>query len=127
MGADMVVNYVTIQKNRKPNWAKATKAINKLSKTPLNKWPKAFLADQFDDENPEGETSAENAKVLENDLQAIKNGWDNSHRCFVNLLIDRKRVLLTGGMSWGDTPTDAYVALTHLGNAGITKAAGFDW
>jgi hypothetical protein len=36
-------------------------------------------------------------------------------------------VLLSGGVSWGDVPTEAFEALTRLSLAGITSAMGFDW
>jgi hypothetical protein len=41
--------------------------------------------------------------------------------------IGNKLVILSGGESWGDAPTEAFRSLDRLAEAGISRAMGFDW
>lgn len=38
-----------------------------------------------------------------------------------SITIDGRTVLVTGGMSWGDTPTDCFDAVAYVGGFGIYK------
>jgi hypothetical protein len=134
MGSDFLVSFVTIGKKKKPDFAAARRRIERLAAMPHDKLPSEYLntIGLPDEEEFTNEERDRRIKQLREDLGGIEAefGDDNFEmpwRDLTSFNVDRKRVVLAGGMSGGDAPSDAFSSLERLVAAGVTKAAGFDW
>lgn len=130
MGADLIVMYVTIDHGKKPDWAEGSAYIDKLAAKPWSEWPSEYrerMNLDVDDEEGDKREIEQHANDLRGHLKDLKVLWDGQSRDTVLLQIDRKDVLMTAGMSWGDEPTDAYPIFEYCLMAGVTKACGFDY
>jgi len=123
MGADMLVAALTIPHGAEPKWSRGTKVIERLERTPLRKWPKEYIEGQAVEKFGKEERYAQARKLYE-DFDLLRNIRDD--REFACIRIGPLDVYVTGGLSWGDPPTDAFSAVDRLYEAGITKAVGFD-
>ena len=125
MGADLCLEYVTIKQSKKPNWAKGTAAIKALEKK-YKKDPDAFEVDEYTF-GPEMDGS-EMIGLLKSDFADLKQGVRTlQHRDLTRITVGPYFAYVTGGMSWGDEPTDLYGSINRLTAYGITKACGFDF
>lgn len=122
MGADFITIRLSIGARKNPNFKKGYAHIAKLAKTPFEKWPKEYR-ERFDDDND----PVQEAQVIEGDLNDIEERWNGEGRDFTIFRVDRKRVFLTGGFSYGDSPCELWDAIDRATSAGATKACGFDW
>jgi hypothetical protein len=124
MGADLCLTYVTIRRDKKPNWDAGQAAINRLDK----KWKAAVKRDPdfVPDEDTFGGRDAEDIiSDLKADLSDLKEGVKGLRRDMTTIIVGIWDIYVTGGMSWGDDPTDLYAGLRRLYDAGIIKACGF--
>lgn len=120
MGADLIVVHLEIPKKRKPDWQAASWRIAMLAVRPVSVWPKAAREDV---ESFNGPVCA--AKQLAEDLKILRAGYGGGVRMVTEFTVGSTRVLLTGGPTWGDAPTEEFDVFCRLINAGVTKAAGF--
>lgn len=125
MGSDLCLEYVTIKKSKKPDWAKGQaflKAIEKKFKAD----PDNFKVDE-DTFGPEAD-GQEVIDLLKSDFIEFRNGIKKlQRRDLTCITVGPYYVYLTGGMTWGDDPTDLYSSFSRLTAYGITKACGFDF
>lgn len=121
MGADMLVAYVTIGAKKKPNFEKGFTLIAKLRATHSKDWPKEYVDATGDDEIDR----ITQAGILEGDLKDLMDAYSGCHRHAASITVAGREVILTGGLSWGDVPTDLYSALDRLLLSGAAKACGF--
>lgn len=137
MGADLLLSYLTIDSEKRVDLEAGRLAIERLASTPLEEWPWGYL-DQWKGEDVPADPDeaaalrAELVEQLRDDLEVIEAlvpGHDQAgYRRDVWVGdIGGKQVIASGGMSWGDAPTDAFESLERLGDAGISRAMGFDW
>jgi hypothetical protein len=132
VGADFIPGYLWIQKNRQPNWKAAREHLHRhyLSQ-PAETWPEHLLDSlNFDRGGVEPKTyDAEEVRQarfrLRQALKHVIQGWKNDHRECAVVEMDTLRVLLAGGMSWGDEASKMVTHLQILDEAGVTEAAGF--
>jgi len=113
MGADLLLNWVTWDKSRKLNWAAGHKAVDALET----------------DEN--GEITTEGGDItkesLHEDLKSLEEACAGKYRDASGITVGRLNVLMTGGMSWGDSPGDTYETLSHLFEIDtVLEAVGFN-
>ena len=113
MGADLLLNWVTWDKSRKLNWASGHKAIDAL------------------ETNENGEISTEagdiSLKSLHEDLKSLEEACANMYRDASIIQIGRLNVMMTGGMSWGESPGKTYETLNHLYEVDtVLDAVGFN-
>lgn len=128
MGADFITEHVTISKTKKPNWGAAHKYIKTLAKRDLREWPNGTSnVFGFDGDNGEDFDKKSCAETLINDLEALCCAWAGKLRSANVLLVGNKRMLITGGESWGDSPSEFFDSLRRLVECGVTRKAGFDW
>jgi hypothetical protein len=73
------------------------------------------------------ELPSEHGERLLSDLELVEVALSGQRRDTWTGEIGGKTVLLSGGLSWGDVPTEAFEALNRLSLAGVTSAMGFDW
>ncbi|MGH7307087.1 MAG: hypothetical protein ACREK6_00160 [Candidatus Rokuibacteriota bacterium] len=109
-------------------------AIEELAAKPLSAWSAEFLDYAGVDLDPRSKDRERMPQVradlvhgLEADLGLLELAVEDRRRDVWVGKIGGKSVLLTGGLSWGDVPTDAFEAFNRLALAGVTRAMGFDW
>jgi len=123
MGADLLVSFVTIDKEKEPDWEAGLRHVAELALKRCDEWPQddpQFWGGSFD--------PREEATQLRGQLEDLKRCFDEcGSRQIVSFEICHKRVLLAGGMSGGDGPTESWEEINRLVAAGVTKACGFDF
>ncbi len=121
MGADMMLAYCEVSVSKEV----AIQRIGAMTDSMLLGW-----ANEWDFEQEFDETALDEDEMLEipqntlaNDLTATLLGdietvfdWGRNiaHACF-----DDKHYAVTGGMSWGDVPTESYLSVQRLGQLGV--------
>jgi hypothetical protein len=121
MGADMLIASLVIPSGAQPDFAAAHRRVEAVIAADIDE-PDEFL-DLPDPGTPEG-------------LLALR---EDLHRCLTELedaLVGREftwtevrdaKVYLTGGLSWGDSPTEAFELVDRLRAVrGVLAAAGFE-
>ncbi len=132
MGADFLVSFLTANPKAKIDFAAGRRATEELAAGPLSTWPAEFLdyagvhLDAVDKKDV-NEVREQLVDGLEADLCLLELAVEGRRRDVWVGKIGGKRVVLTGGLSWGDVPTDAFEAFNRLVLAGVTRAMGFDW
>lgn len=120
MGADLFIAALVIDQAREPDFAAAKALIERLGREDVE------LPDEFyehDLETAEGIAgvrclTAEALDDLECGLVSREVEWID---------VRGARVFITGGMSWGDSPTQLFETITRLRAVrGILAAAGFE-
>ena len=125
MGADLCLEYVTIKQSKKPNWAKGLAKIKALEKKYKTN-PEEFPVDE-DTFGPEAD-GAEVIDILKSDFIEFKEGIKKlQRRDLTRITVGPYYAYITGGMSWGDEPTNLYGAINRLCAYGITKACEFNF
>lgn len=129
MGAEFVLEILEIEKGRKPNWDAGLRKIKALGKIPYGEWPREYRECRDLDGAPRSNkrVRASHVSTLKADLADLKLAWANALRTAAKFEICHKNIVVTGGLSWGDSPTEVYDSIKRLISAGITKAMGFDW
>jgi hypothetical protein len=107
MGADLIMDSVPyIREGFEPNWKAGFEKIDWLTK--------------------DGQILEDDQEFLEGELDEFKDMFNGSHRRDVTVHeIGPYDVILTGGMSWGDSPTELSSTITNLEEYGILEACGF--
>ena len=122
MGADFIGALVWLPKDEKPDWKGGRQAIQKLEATPRQGWPEDYVSDWADLH----ETDAEALAELRQDLKCLQEHWDEGGRESGMVQILGHNILLTGGMSRGDAPTELMDCIDRLGAANVLQACGFN-
>lgn len=125
MGADMILSTAWMKKNQTPDVGKGENLIAKLSKMPLKKWPEAWRESNYD-ATEAGEDPEEHAVQLKEDLDQFTQATVGRGRRDVTWIeVGPYKIYITGGLSWGDPPTDAMMVFDRLDEAGVLDAMGF--
>jgi hypothetical protein len=120
MGANMILSAVSISKKKKPDFEKGEELIAKLEMTPADKWPAEFT-DRFNDDLKIGPMAA----ALRKSLEALVQAWAGHHREAAWMNVCGRKLIVTGGLSWGDPPTDLMSDIENLLSSGVAQACGF--
>lgn len=136
MGADMLAYSMWIREDKKPDWAAAEAAIKALrwgedgdDLPPHAEEGVVFTQLEGEHENgPEAEAALQ--KVVGDHLALIKEGIENygtrdGLRELAALNFGGWTVYVTGGLSWGDRPTELSETFDALEELEILDAAGF--
>jgi hypothetical protein len=121
MGADFTLLSLSWDKNRKLNWSAGFKALKKYCKDPKNL-----------DEDGNLHTSSDmivDEDSLEGCIKSIKSAVEGTCREATCLEYGHLKILVTGGMSWGDDPSDLMgdiYLLMDTNHGEILNAIGFD-
>jgi hypothetical protein len=137
MGADLIASWIWTTQPQKIDFEKA-RALIREEFDALDKaddvFPQGFLErwDPNEDVVWDGsDTTAEEFRnALLSDTNHLEQLWTEAETPRDAFVADigPVRVLLSGGMSWGDSPTEEFDVLNRWGNTPAAKAAGFfDW
>lgn len=134
MGSELCMIRLSIKKGMRPHFSRAKDELSRLSALPISEWPDAFLNATGDcrmNHRRTGEDCQESCKgdwleLLEKDLEDFQQAWRCEFRDVEKFSICHKTVLQTGGMTWGDVPSESYGMIERLMSSGLTKAMGFD-
>jgi hypothetical protein len=137
MGACLMVTCAVIDDEETPDWEAAELHIKNMTVDEFDDNP--VLLDQFDpdlvcyheDAENDDETSEKlNIEPLRDRLRAdvreFREGLDGDRADIDYLLVRGAKVWVTGGMSFGDHPSELCAPIHRLHLAGILAAAGFD-
>ena len=119
MGADLCLEVWYIERKKKPNWQAGHKLIDKLA----DEWvEKDQLPDDLDWMDDVKQARGE----LHGSLNTVKEGCNRKRRDVTSIYFGKYDIYVTGGMSWGDSPTSAYNDVMMLNQLGILEACGFN-
>ncbi|KXA99866.1 hypothetical protein AKJ47_01180 [candidate division MSBL1 archaeon SCGC-AAA261G05] len=105
MGADFLCYILEMDHGEEPDWETAEKYI---------------------EETPVDELRTVSRELLKEYLTNLKDWWNgDTPRSVVNIKLKHTNALATGGMSWGDNPTEAFGEIATLDEAGILDVLGF--
>lgn len=116
MGEDFIAQILSMEKGKDPKWEKAKNYIRYNRKAITEKWNK-YIGD---------ETEYNIVKRLIDDIDALKRSWEHGNRECIIFNHKRDKMLITGGMSWGDNPTETFGVISDLDEAGILDVLEFE-
>jgi hypothetical protein len=133
MGSDFCFAFIAINIGKEPDWSAAEKEIERLKDVHISKWPEYWVEVSFDYDaakvkagEPDLNFRLPAVEALRKTLASIRDLWDSGTREVGYFEYVGKQFMLTGGMSHGDAPTDAYSIINQFLESGLAKAAGFD-
>lgn len=120
MGADLLLTALVIETGRAPDFDAARIAIEAVTSAQIE------VPDEFWDEDPDSDVGLEAIRhELRNSLDDLEAALQQS-RELASLELRGATVYLTGGMSWGDAPTELFDTFTRLLAVPVVlAAAGF--
>ena len=138
MGADMFIRGAWIGRHRDPDFdamrARASSVtVEQLAETDDAEafGARPFLgrrADATVDLGPyvlDDSTIDDVRLALTADVDEFENAWNGKDREAAGLEIGPYYSMLTGGMSWGDSPSELYECMNRLEAGGVLQAGGF--
>lgn len=121
MGSDLLLEFVWMEHGQKPNWkagrARIKAIVDKIKET--GEFPTDL--DHFD--------SVEKVKeCLTSDFKLLFDTWTepDNYRDVVRLEFPPWDIIITGGESFGDSPTELFNAINDLSNSMVLDACGFN-
>ena len=124
----MLIAFVRIDKDKEPDFKKGYEYIDELMKKPVLEWPQEFRFNEVDERyKSDVEAVEQTRQKLTEVLEMLSDAWGGHHREAADLVCENKVILITGGLSWGEMPTDLYRNIHRLVAAGVTPACGFDF
>lgn len=131
MGEDLLLVGASIPYRRKPVWKAAERRIARLQLTQAGKWPKGYVEQNCPDEelDDDGEPRIGPPGAvdqLREDLRDFRVAWVKGTRSSTVWRVGNRMLLIAGGPSWGDSPSDLFDSVARLNAAGVLVAAGFD-
>jgi hypothetical protein len=139
MGADMLLWTMPLRMGEEPDWTAGAIIVAKLEATPLKDWPEDYR-DRYVQGLEEAEAKAEDKAAaasaeakqrakevadLRKALDEVQQAWAGNHREGTSIQVAGYDILVTGGLSWGDPPTELATAIDRLGMSGVEAACGF--
>lgn len=123
MGADMCVELAVIGEDEEPDFEAARSYIATAVEKDLMRHSRC---DELEDlACGDWETVDELRKALRAALASFEVAVSAWHREATRLHRNGEVIYLTGGLSWGDAPTELYDEMALLHETGVMKAAGF--
>lgn len=115
----MILSVLSIGKKKKPDFKKGEEFIRQLEMTSAEEWPTSFT-ERFSDEIAIGPM----VETLLDNLETLEQAWSGHHREAAFMEVCGRRLIVTGGLSWGDSPTDLMDVIDNLLESGVAKACG---
>jgi hypothetical protein len=138
MGMDFNCYLAWIPSGQEPDWAAGKAAIDALAGTPPRDWPGSFVV-YYDGElgaydvdletmsDAVGRGHAQRAAAhLRTDLVCVRDGLSGQRRDTALYDVPGLRLLISGGFSDGDPPSELAEAMSRLECAGVLEACGFN-
>jgi hypothetical protein len=120
MGADLLIEHLWIVRGREPDWNAARQAIYSMTELDAVGWHEAA---QRDFDVPSGLEGVQSQLLADTD--AIEAKWSDQCHDVVKCDLGPVVALMTGGMSYGDDPTDCWDLFERFVESPAAKAAGF--
>lgn len=111
MGADFIFWWLSLPKGQKPNWKAGEKLIESLD---------------LDDPALEFGTTDISLDILLAKLKTVRQAWEGKDREGGFMNVAHLQILITGGVSGGDSPTDLGNDINDLEQGGILDVCGFN-
>jgi hypothetical protein len=135
MSACFMFQVLSIDKGAEPNWEAGEKEINRLLGVHLVNWSSDYLESYLDEwagsdktvADPDMNDRTAAVETLRKELESLRQAWHNDFQDAATFEVGNKEVLVTGGMSYSDPPTETYTTIQRLFYAGISRACGFDF
>lgn len=136
MGADFLFDWVYIEKDKRPDWEAARNSVATwdLSTSPSSMTPMEWMENYGDGEaevDDDGNVTTDGmAEIRAHALYVVEEMFEilegtGSREVSGAITIGPYAMWLTGGMSWGDDPTDAMRVFSAFGELPAALAAGF--
>lgn len=121
MGADLILAFAEIEKGKDPNWDAAADHIN------AGGWldDDEVIVDLLGLFREESGWDDDARSRVHSALENVMDMWARKYRDAGVLHLKHTDLLVSGGMSWGDSPTDSYDDIMLLRVTGALEAAGF--
>lgn len=135
MGADLILCYVAVKRNQPLDWTHVRETFSKYAAdvykgetTTLDsgEW-EMFTEDLDPDEEIEVRLRELEEKVYVL-IEELKDFIEGDSRDTTSFSVGEYNIYVTGGMSWGDSPSDTYDAINFLFNFpnSVWQEAGFE-
>lgn len=125
MGAGLYIAWLWIDKNSKPDWNSARKRLSWHESKPCRWWSEELLEYVFDLPHPNDFDRAEMLQEMRQAFALVQEIWHHEPHDCIRWPMGPLEVLVTGGMSWGDPPTDKIKPLRIFEETKMAEAAGF--
>lgn len=125
---DLLLNYVWWDKDKRPNWEGARSYIENLTEREIQEHPEwEFACMTAENEKEALQELKDRLLDCHDAIRSVADGND-SRSCYV-VHIGKYDVLITGGDSWGDSPTEMFDMIQDWGNLDKLPNFGFfpDW
>lgn len=123
MGAELIVGILEMPGNKEPNWSAARVVVNKVCRSRKRAAEVFRTAEQIGpdelDHDPE-----DVKKRIRRAFDSVKAAWDGQLRSWVKTHTVHSTLLITGDMTWGDSP-DGCTDIEFFWASGAAEAAGF--
>ena len=120
MGADLLITALVVDENRELDYEAADRAIAALDALDI------LEPDYFDEDPDEPEGLEQIRASLRADLRELREAIEGYFEIAL-VHIRGATVYLTGGMTWGDGPTEVWDVIARLRAVrGVLAAAGFE-
>lgn len=122
LGADLCIFILEIDLGKDPDWDAGYEMLDSLTDTTPVSMTRLGRV-----HNPENDADYDVDEVR-HALDMIRDVWygDAYRRDLHHVRLKYTEALVTGGMSWGDAPTDAFDDISLLIDFGIARAMGFE-
>lgn len=128
MGADMLIEAISLKKEQEPKWPDSVTRKHAID------YIKNYLERIVDFSNVEAEEELEIESEIKDvisqltdDMEEVKRQLSGDYsREITSLSYPERDIWLTGGMSWGDEPTQLFDVFSRLWASGILEEAGFE-
>jgi len=120
MSADLLITALVVDEDRELDYEAADRAISALDGTDV------LEPDWFDDDPEEPEGLERIRASLRADLRSLREAIEGYFE-IAAMKVRGATLYLTGGMSWGDGPTEVWDVIARLRSVrGVLTAAGFE-
>lgn len=117
MGADLLLHHVWIARGQTPDWMAAKAVLEALTDDQINAFEESAYV--YADDQPGYR------ERLIADLDEIHDAWDHDRRTAYKCPLGPIDVLITGGISWGDSPDEFFDVVGRFLETPAVEAAGF--
>lgn len=118
MGAELLLHHVWIRSKQEPDWAAARAVLSGMTDEEVEKLEEMGFHD-------ETETPAEYREQLVTELAEIEDVWHHDRRTAYRTSMGPIDCLITGGISYGDSPDEFWSLVGRFLETPAVEAAGF--
>lgn len=131
MGADLIISAVAMRRDREEDQEGARRWIDRQTYASLaaRKDSCYEVETLLEDAEEAANTEADRDEAVRAALRSLLDEWNAapSWRDVGQLTFGEWNILLTGGMSWGDDPTESFGTFERLIGTGLATVLGYGW